>query len=196
MLGLLVSGPALAEAGRGAPGSSRGSDASPAAGERPEDLSSDGDRPSDPSSEREIAPGIWILRSPEEDQASRRARVRQWNGIFESELRRVRSAFAALFVALERSSLATESERCPRLAQEVTAVRRALLLPSPEVRLDRVLVGSLERLESGAIECVAGRYLLSYRLMEEGRAGLDWIENRVARSLREPIVLPGLSDRE
>lgn len=59
-----------------------------------------------------------------------------------------------------------------------------------------MLFGSLERYRAGAAECLAGRFLSSYRLLLEARAGLEWVDGRIERRLRPPVRLRGLDPPE
>lgn len=144
-------------------------------------------------SESSEMPGISIRRAPDSDVLSTRLeQLRVWRLWFSKEISPVRQSSAELFAALQSSSLASERALCRELHQATRQVDRALLLPSPEVRIDRILVGVLERYRAGAEECLVARYLLAFRLFEEARAGLSWIDRHLERRFRPPIPLPGL----
>ncbi len=139
------------------------------------------------------APGVRIERvAPTPDAAAARVRLRQWRRLYLDRLSALRRSATLLFAELERSSLATLTDRCGDLLATVAAVDRAALFPSTEVEIDRVLFGSLERFRAGAGECLAGRFLSAYRLLVEARAGLEWVDRRVDRRLSAPVPLPGL----
>lgn len=151
----------------------------------------------DGPSESSETPGISIQRAPPSDRLSAQLeQLRIWSPLFGKEISPVRQSSSELFAALESSSLASQQVLCRELYQATRQVDRALLLPSPEVRIDRILVGVLERYRAGAEECLVARYLLAFRLFEEARAGLSWIDHHLARRFRPPIPMPGLEGRD
>lgn len=142
-------------------------------------------------------PGVHIERaSPGPEAEAARARLIEWHRLYVDRLAALRRSAARLFAELERSSLATLTDRCTTLLERVGEVDRAALFPSTDVDLDRVLFGSLERYRAGAAECLAGRFLSSYRLLLEARAGLEWVDGRIERRLRPPVRLRGLDPPE
>lgn len=146
-------------------------------------------------SERSEIPGISIRRAPPVGKASAQLeRLRIWSPRFRKEISPVRRSSTELFVALESSSLASQRVLCRQLHQATRQVDRTLLLPSPEVPIDRILVGVLERYRAGAEECLVARFLLAFRLFEEARAGLSWIDRHLDRRLRPPIPMSGLEN--
>lgn len=140
----------------------------------------------------EQAPGVRIERADPAPAAERRRRLAAWRELYLERLRPLRGASDGLFEALGRSSLTHSAAHCERLAELAAGVDREGLFSSSEVNMDRVLFGSLERFESGAAECLAGRVLKAYRLLHEAQAGLEWIDRRLASRLRPPIPLRGL----
>lgn len=147
------------------------------------------------SSPSQRGPGISIRRAPPSGTTSVQLdQLRIWKPRFREEISPMRRSSAELFLALESSSLDSQRVLCRKLHQATRQVDRTVLLPSPEVRLDRVLVGVLERYRAGAEECLIARYLLAFRLFEEARAGLRWIDSHLDHRLRPPIPMPGLED--
>jgi hypothetical protein len=142
----------------------------------------------------ELAPGIRIERADPGPAAERRRRLAAWRELYMKRLGPLREESDGLFGALESSSLAASVAHCERLAGKAREVDRRSLFSSPDVRIDRVLFGSLERFVAGAARCAAGRYLEAYTLLHEARAGLRWIDHRIARGLRPPVPLAGLGD--
>jgi len=142
----------------------------------------------------EQAPGVHIEKADPGPAAERRRRLEVWRVLYLERLRFLRAECDGLFGALERSSLASSAAHCERLASSASKVDRRGLFSSSDVRIDRVLFGSLERFAAGAQECLGGRYLRAYELLHEARAGLRWIDRRVASGLRPPIPLPGLGE--
>jgi hypothetical protein len=137
-------------------------------------------------------PTIRIERVDPGEIERRRARLAAWQPVYRERLNAPREALAALFEALESSSLSASTDHCKRVVRRVRGIDRRGLFPTPEVAFDRVLYGSLQRLAAGAGECHAGRYLVGYRLLREGEAGLAWLDRRLASRLRERIPLRGL----
>jgi len=142
----------------------------------------------------EQAPGVRIERADPAPAAERRRRLSRWTELYESRLGPLRGEADVLFEALERSSLAASALLCEGVLQSASEVDRRGLFSSSEIRVDRVLFGSLERFHAGASQCLAGRYLKAYQLLDEARAGLGWIDRVLASRLRPPIPLRGLAD--
>lgn len=143
--------------------------------------------------ERRLPAGISIERVPETaEDVARRRRLLRWRPLYRERLARLRSAHAALALALESSSLAGSRGHCRVILEETLAVDRRSLFRTSEAGLGRLLYGALERYRAGAELCLEGRYLRAHRLLSEARSGLVAIDRRLDRELREPIRLEGL----
>ncbi len=138
-------------------------------------------------------PGMRIERPPPHGaSAEGLSRLQEWRQLYSARLAAVRRSAQVLFSELEQSSLATLGDRCRSLVAQVGEVDRRGLFRSGDEQLDRMLYGSLERYREGAAECLAGRYLVAYRLLVEAHAGFEWVDRRVDRRLRPSVRLPGL----
>lgn len=142
----------------------------------------------------EQPPGIRIERADPGPAAERRRRLSAWRELYRTRLEGLRRESEGLFAALERSSLAASALHCERVLHSASKVDRRGLFSSSDIRLDRVLFGSLRRFEAGSAECLTGRYLEAYQLLHEAQAGLLWIDRRLVSRLRAPVPLLGLGE--
>ncbi len=140
------------------------------------------------------APEVRIERAPPRPEDQRRLEhLRAWRDIYRARLAATRGAAENLFTELESRSLSALGHRCRELVARVAEIDRTGLFGSGDVELDRMVFGALERFRVGASDCLAGRFLSSYKLLLEAHTGLEWADERVAWLLRPPVRLRGLS---